>query len=75
MKIYTGKLRIRSLDALFTTRESKPRSSARALSPWVCSELVDRFATVSSGVEFVDMGLPSYSDSAKTEGKKSAFSL
>ena len=32
-------------------------------------------ATVSSSVEFVDMGLPSYSDSAKTEGKKSAFSL
>ena len=32
-------------------------------------------AAVSSGVEFVDMGLPSYVDSAKTEGKKSAFSL
>ena len=32
-------------------------------------------ATVSSSVEFVDMGLPSYSNSAKTEGKKSAFSL
>ena len=32
-------------------------------------------SAVSSSAEFVDMGLPSYSDSAKTEGKKSAFSL
>jgi hypothetical protein len=32
-------------------------------------------AAVSSNVEFVDMGLPSYGDSAKTEGKKSAFAL
>jgi len=32
-------------------------------------------AAISSNVEVVDMGLPSYSESAKTEGKKSAFSL
>ena len=32
-------------------------------------------ATVSSNVEFVDMSLPSYGDSAPTEGKRSPFSL
>jgi len=32
-------------------------------------------AAISSNVDVVDMGLPSYSESAKTEGKKSAFSL
>ena len=32
-------------------------------------------ATVSSNVDFVDMALPSYGDSAPTEGKRSPFSL
>ena len=32
-------------------------------------------AAVSSNVEFVNMGLPSYSESAPTEGKRSPFSL
>jgi len=32
-------------------------------------------STAAKNMDFVDMGLPSYSDSAKTEGKKSPFAL
>lgn len=65
--------------ALKAAREAQKEAdaAAKAAARAAAAEKAEakKAATVSSGVEFVDMGLPSYSDSAKTEGKKSVFSL
>ena len=57
--------------------EKEQKSAAAKLKREAAAEKQEakKAATVSSNVDFVDMGLPSYGDSAPTEGKRSPFSL
>lgn len=57
--------------------EKEQKSAAAKLKREAAAEKQEakKAATVSSNVDFVDMGLPSYSDSAPAEGKRSPFSL